>query len=225
MRPVSAWTRSAEKQRASVLQCFRLDRTMIPPPHTHTPPPPPPPPKKKRRKQSQYIHFYRNSLPLKFTSGKPPCKTCLLTRRQMRRPPTSIALRSILRGDLLTNKNSCHAAVKKLVFDRFRMGRTSIVFRSKAVVWGVSLLCFQPIMRGLLEGAWPSNKSVGSRVRATPAPLLTFGSPGYQGVGFHGGEAGDLPNATPSKPQPLPTLPSPTGDRLTRLSGCRLSRW
>ena len=152
----------------------------------------------------------------------------------MRRPPTSIALRSILRGDLLTNKSSCHAAVKKLVFDRFRMGRTSIVFRSKAVVWGVSLLCFQPIMRGLLEGAWPPNKSVGSRVRATPAPhdplpvvLYSFtpGSPGYQGVGFHGGEAGDLPNATPSKPQPLPTLPSTTDVRLTRLSGCRLSRW
>ena len=37
---------------------------------------------------------------------------------------------------------SCHAAVKKLFFYRFCMGRTSIVFRSKAIVWGVSLLCF-----------------------------------------------------------------------------------
>ena len=36
---------------------------------------------------------------------------------------------------------SCHAAVK-LFFDRFRMGRTSIVFRSKAIVWSVGLLCF-----------------------------------------------------------------------------------
>ena len=38
--------------------------------------------------------------------------------------------------------DSCHAAVKKLFFYRFCMGRTSIVFRSKAIVWGVSLLCF-----------------------------------------------------------------------------------
>ena len=37
---------------------------------------------------------------------------------------------------------SCHAAVKKLFFYRLCMGRTSIVFRSKAIVWGVSLLCF-----------------------------------------------------------------------------------
>ena len=37
---------------------------------------------------------------------------------------------------------SCHAAVKKLFFYRFCMGRTFIVFRSKAIVWGVSLLCF-----------------------------------------------------------------------------------
>ena len=37
---------------------------------------------------------------------------------------------------------SGHAAVKKLFFYRFCMGRTSIVFRSKAIVWGVSLLCF-----------------------------------------------------------------------------------
>ena len=40
------------------------------------------------------------------------------------------------------NISSCHAAVKKLFFYRFCMGRTSIVFRSKAILWGVSLLCF-----------------------------------------------------------------------------------
>ena len=50
---------------------------------------------------------------------------------------------------------SCHASVKKffvkkLFYDRFRIGRTSIVFRSKAIDWAVSLLCFLPMMRGIL---------------------------------------------------------------------------
>ena len=49
--------------------------------------------------------------------------------------PYSILVKSGLVG-------SCHAAVKKLFFYRFCMGHTSIVFRSKAIVWGVSLLCF-----------------------------------------------------------------------------------
>ena len=46
---------------------------------------------------------------------------------------------------------SCHAAVRKPFFDRFRMDRTSIVFRSKAIVWGVSLLCFDQQCEVFLE--------------------------------------------------------------------------
>ena len=40
------------------------------------------------------------------------------------------------------NDSSRHAAVKKLFLDRFRMGRRSIVFRSKGIVWGVEPIVF-----------------------------------------------------------------------------------
>ena len=45
---------------------------------------------------------------------------------------------------------SYHAAVK-LLFDRFRMGRTSVVLRSKAIVWSVGLLCFNQWCEVFLE--------------------------------------------------------------------------